>query len=74
MGFPAPDRQVFHPGPAVCYDVRIHRMYYTLCEVCGAALSDWSDTMPEAKRNRRAHLEKHKRSARTSAPRAGEKE
>ena len=74
MSFPAPDRQVFNPGPASADDVRVSRLYYTFCEVCNAALSDWADTMAEARRNRRAHLEKHKRSAGTSAPRAGEKE
>jgi adenine-specific DNA methylase len=62
MSFPAPDRQVFTPGPASGDDVKVHRMYYTFCGVCGAALSDWSDSMAEARRNRRAHLEKHKRS------------
>ena len=68
MGFPAPDRQVFIPVPAIADDVRVSRMYYTFCEVCGAALSDWSDSMSEAKRNRRAHLERHKRSIKDGAP------
>ena len=68
MSFPAPDRQVFIPGPASADDVRVERMYYTLCKVCGTAFNDWSDSPAEARRNRRYHLEWHKRSVEDGAP------
>lgn len=64
----------FTPGPATAADVTTQVMYYTLCQVCGCAFNDWTDDKADARRNRREHLEKHRRSARTSAPRAGEKE
>ena len=53
----------FMPGPATAADVTIQRMYYTLCQVCGCAFNDWTDSMAGARRNRREHLEKHKQSA-----------
>ena len=74
MSFPAFEQQVFTPGPAGASDVTIQIMYYTFCRVCGAALSDWTDTRADARRNRREHMEKHKRSAETPAPVAGEKD
>lgn len=57
----------FTPGPADASEVTIQRMYYTLCMVCGQPFNDWSDSLADARRNRRAHLAKHKRSAETTA-------
>lgn len=64
----------FTPGPATASDVTIQVMYYTLCQVCGCAFNDWTDTRADARRNRREHMEKHKRSAATPAPMAGEEQ
>jgi hypothetical protein len=61
----------FVPGPATTDDVTTQVMYYTLCQVCRTAFNDWTDTKADARRNRREHLAKHKRSAGTSAPEAG---
>lgn len=53
----------FVPGPAEASDVTVQVMYYTLCQVCGMAFNDWTDSRADARRNRREHLEKHRRSA-----------
>jgi hypothetical protein len=48
--------------PVNAKDVTIQRMYYTLCPSCGA-LEDWSDDPADARVNRKAHLDAHRRSA-----------
>lgn len=58
-------QNAFAPDPASGGEITIERMYYTLCQLCGAALNDWSDSMPKARRNRREHLEWHRRNATT---------
>lgn len=49
------------PGPASAEDVTVQRMYYTLCNVCETAFTDWTDDPKSARRNRKAHLDWHNR-------------
>jgi hypothetical protein len=41
-------------------DVAVTKVYYTRCTVCGA-LSDYSDTLAEARRNARWHKRAHEK-------------
>lgn len=47
--------------------VAVTKVYYTRCTVCGA-LSDWSDTLAEARRNTRQHKQEHEKRAKIWLP------
>ena len=45
----------------------VTKIYYTRCTVCGA-LSDWSDTLAEARRNAEQHEQAHEKRAEILLP------